>query len=179
MKAILPLILTFYLVEFASCANCQDPSLQTLNFFVVSNSFTQVVGPDMLSQGQAVSCYTPSTWNAQIPGATWIWDKYLVSNPSISQTVYFKVQFYIPGVPSGGILQVAADDYLTVTVNGLSVGCDGAGFTISAQKTCNVLPYLIAGMNTAQFSVRNNGGASSPYSNPAGLLYKFNLQARV
>jgi hypothetical protein len=156
-----------------SSQNCQDPSLQTLNFFVVSNRYTQVVGPDMLSQGQAVHCWVHPAWTASIPGATWIWDRFTVSNPGIQQTVYYKVQFYIPGVPSAGTLRIAADDIYTVTVNGQGVGCIGASFTAGSERQCNVYPYLVAGMNTAQFSVTNTGGG------PAGLLYKFDLEAKV
>ena len=165
------ILLTLTISAFGQ--NCQNPSLQTLNFFVVSNSNTQVVGPDMLSQGQAVHCWVSPAWTASIPGATWIWDRFTVSNPSIQQTVYYKVQFFIPGVPSAGTLRIAADDIYTVTVNGQNPGCAGASFSAGTERNCNVYPYLVAGMNTAQFTATNTGGG------PAGLLYKFDLWAKV
>ncbi len=119
-----------------------------------------------------------SAWTAQILGATWIWNSYLVLNPTQDETVSFTRTFNLTSVPVAGSLVIAADNSYAVALNGNPIGADNTeyNFTDSGKDTHNVLLGLQVGINTIAFTVKNWAQAGgSPQSNPAGLLYKLHV----
>ena len=84
----------------------------------------------------------------------------------------FKTQIGIPGVPLAGTLRIACDNLCSATINGQNPGCQGASYYPGSEKNCNLLPFLVTGVNTVLFSVTNQGG-------PAGLLYLIEIISTI
>ena len=122
----------------------------------------------MTTESNAIHCQTHFLYTANIPGATWIWDRYSVSSPNPWQTVKFKNYIGIPGVPLAGTLLMASDNNSSATINGQASGCQGASYSAGTEKKCNILPLLVSGINSAEFIVTNQGG-------DAGLLYSIEI----
>jgi hypothetical protein len=115
-------------------------------------------------------------WTASIPGATWIWSSDPVATPTtIDDTKTFDKTFTISGPVSTASLDIAADNFYTVSVNGIQVGSeqsDPNNFQLATQDHYTVT-NLVSGVNTIKVVARNMGVAgSTPASNPAGILYK-------
>jgi hypothetical protein len=136
---------------------------------------------DLIKPQERLQLSIASTVTAKIPGATWIWDASQVSGPSADQVVYFLNRFYIPGVPVKALLEVATDNYFTVSINGKDTGCStSSGTTYANAINCDVTSTLNSGLNKINFSVTNAGSWGSNYqTNPAGLLYKLSIQVLV
>ena len=153
---------------YAYAQNCQNSLPTNFTFFIVSNSNTFAKGPDMPIEGNAVHCQTDPAWIANIPGATWIWDRYSVSNLNTEQIAIFRTEIAIPGVPLAVTLRIASDNNSNVTINGKNPGCQGAWFNAGSEKNCSLLPFLVSGINSVVFTVISSGG-------PAGLLYSIEV----
>ena len=153
---------------YAEAQNCKSSLPSNFTYLIVSDSNTLATGPDMPIEGNAVPCVTTPLWTANIPGATWIWDRYSVSSPGSWQTVRFRNDFGIPGVPLAVTLTIASDNNSSLTINGQNPGCEGAAFYAGTEKTCSLLPFLVSGINSIVFIVTNQGG-------DAGLLYSIEI----
>lgn len=161
------ILLAIKILFYATAYACQDPPDYKLNFYVVSDANTKVIG--VLADSNAAPTYNVN-WKARIPEATWIWDKFSYQNAT---TLTFKTEFAIPGIPSSGNLRVAFDDkLLSVTLNDENAGCTFLKYASGSEKTCNVLPYLVYGINKMQLVVQNVKGAG-------GLLYLLNISAII
>ena len=157
---------------YVKAQNCPSSLPSNFTYLIVSNSNTLATGPDMPIESNAVHCQTDSAWTAIIPGATWIWDRYTVSNPNISQTVIFRTEFGIPGIPLAATLAIASDNNSTVSINGKNPGCLYARHVFGSEKYCSLLPFLVSGINTVIFAVTNTEG-------PAGLLYSIEITTTI
>ena len=166
----IPFILRLNLYVYSQ--NCRSSIPTNFTYLIVSNSNTLATGPDMPIESNAVPCETNGAWTANIPGATWIWDRYSVSNPNIWQTVKFRTLIGIEGIPLVATLRIASDNNSSVSINGKNPGCEGAWYNSGSEKNCSLLPYLVAGINTAEFVVTNTGG-------PAGLLYLIEITTSI
>lgn len=136
----------------------------------------------MVDDGNAVALDPiHKEWTASIPGATWIWSTNPIVGPTddADNTEVFTKTFNIVGTPTGGTLDIAADNNYSVKVNGTSVPVvfNQNNFQIGTQDTYNVLPMLVSGSNTLEITVTNweIGQDAKPANNPAGLLYKLTL----
>lgn len=125
----------------------------------------------------AVATYASNpAWTASIPGATWIWSSFNVTDPSVDQTTLFTKSFTLSDPIASASLTIAADNNFTAAVNGTQVAADASGLNYGSPKIYDVTAQLHTGMNAASFSVKNIGlVGSSPTSNPAGLLYKLHV----
>jgi hypothetical protein len=126
-------------------------------------------------------------WTATVtaPGAVWIWRGDVVATGlSDLQFAVFEKTFTLGAHPSGTI-QIAADDFVEVRVNGAVVGSAGsltdAGAAFQGQSTATTLdlgPYLEIGTNTvtvvAQNGPQSYAGCATPCTfqeNTAGVLF--------
>jgi hypothetical protein len=158
----------------------QTPSLasRSITFYVVSDTNTLVIGPDVSCVSNAVATWVHPAWTANIPGATWIWDSYQVTSPTTQQTVTFSTSFWVFGSPAKANLDLAADNSVTTSINGASAGCQSTDGSFSNQIACDVTAYVKTGLNTITFTLVNyaaDGG--TPTGNPAGLLFKLTVNA--
>ncbi len=138
-----------------------------------------------LPPGGCPCCWTSNT--SAIPGACWVWRPGTTpaTTPVNLQGMYMRKTFDIPGLPDGGTLYIAADDYAEVRVNGALVGSIGStndyGRAAGAQASLtrfDLTPFLVSGPN--EIVIRNlngpgwfTGGPCEPCSfgqNPAGVL---------
>jgi hypothetical protein len=137
-------------------------------------------------------------WGADlspVPGAEWIWAPCVTgASPADLKEYWFSNTFLVPGVPTGGSLYLAVDDWAEVIVNGvvvplasnplaLSVGSKTDFNTAAAAQnqlaTFNLLPYLREGSNVITVHASNGpkefaGGSTvaTTYSlNPAGVVF--------
>jgi hypothetical protein len=150
--------------------------------------------PNPCPAGATLYGYPFGGWGANlssIPGATWIWSAGVTgaTAPAFPASFSFSKTFTIQGLPSGGSISIAADDFAAVFVNGVLVGTIGsttdatlAGTASSSLTTFDIGAFLIPGANliTVQGANGNFGCGSGPYScNPAGVVFggSFSFQA--
>ena len=125
-----------------------------------------------------------------VPGACWMW-RPGVDGTTLSdlQGVYLSKQFVL-GVPVSGEIAVGVDDFAEVRVNGHVVGSTGsltdylaASYAQGSLAPFNLLPYLVAGLNTITVKAQNGpawftGGQCDPCTynvNLAGLIFSGSL----
>jgi hypothetical protein len=124
---------------------------------------------DMVDAGYAVAAWTHPAWGA-IPGATWIWSSEYVVDPRNGETKTFTKMFYAD-VPTGGAIDILADNRYEVYLNGVPVGQDlGDGNYASVDSW----PVTVqSGMNNLTIV-----GINIPWDtddatvNPGGIAYK-------
>lgn len=151
------------LILCAIANTCNNSLGQTLNFQVVSNTNTKVSGTS--GEFNAVQCNNPA-WTAVIPEATWIWENCL---GTLYTKAIFKVSFIIPGLPSHGNLHISFDDeLLSVIINTKDTGYKFTSYSGNSVKNYDVIDYLVSGINTVLFTVKNNKGLG-------GLLFSLNI----
>ena len=170
--------LIYFLILSIDASTCPSPAFMISSINLVSDTTTLVTGPDVTGQVNAIVT-SGGAWTAIIPGATWIWDAPTPTIPSTCQTVIYTKLFNIPGFPISAFLDVAADNYYWVNINGNTNFCDSPStgtFTSSTQLRCNIQRYLFPAQNSVVFTVENHAspGAVKP-DNPAGLLYKISI----
>ena len=162
--------------------SCPSPAFMISSIYLVSDTSTLVTGPDVTGQVNAILA-SGGAWTAIIPGATWIWDAPTPTIPSTCQTVIYTKLFNIPGFPISAFLDVAADNYYWVNINGNTNFCDSPStstFTSSSQVRCNIQRYLFPGQNSVIFTVKNQADPGAvPPGNPAGLLYSISIQVNL
>lgn len=142
----------------------------------VSDESVSIVGGK-----HAVSTYAESPlWTKSIPG-TWIWNTFLVTNPNQTETVNFLLQTDLPGVIASSTLEIAADDYYRVLVNGREIASEFGenNFLTDNIHVYNPTEFLKAGENILVFEVTNAAyfypGEGTVSNNPAGLLFRFTV----
>ncbi|MBL8158582.1 hypothetical protein JNK62_03565 [bacterium] len=157
-----------------------DHTLQTYNGNLVGGSLTIVSDTQTTVNGDpaiALAFVHPG-WTAtgEIPGATWIWGTQGPTDPTTDESFTFTRTFNWSGPATTATLQVAADNYYDVDLNGQDVGAELAdenNFQAGTYDTYDVLTKLVPGVNTLTFVVTNKGvPGSNGQSNPAGLLFK-------
>ena len=123
------------------------------------NTFNNAVGSCAAAVVAPITTVNPG-WTASIPGSSWIsWaangDRYL--SPSASYT--YRRQFTIPAGMTDPVLnvQVAADNGVTVYLNGVQIGATAVGQNIfaSAQTYSANSGFNIGGVNDLVFVVEN------------------------
>lgn len=108
----------------------------------------------------------------QIAGAEWIWESYQVDAPRTGDTIYFKRDFSIVGVPTSAVLKITADNEFYATINGMP---DPEFFNNSwaVVSDYDVLAHVKNGMNTLNITGTNWAwNTDSPTSNPGAIVYK-------
>jgi hypothetical protein len=115
-------------------------------------------------------------WTASIAGASWIWGDDPVADPAATTTYTFTRTFEWNGPVTGAVLDIAADNTYTVSLNGTEVGSstDGNNFALETQDSYDVSSLLVTGENTLVITVTNLPleGATDPESNPAGVMFR-------
>jgi hypothetical protein len=146
---------------------------------IVSDTMTVIEETNML----AVETYDGNnSWTASIPGATWIWDTFLVTEPTTDQTNTFVETFIVDDKDAveEAILTVAADNGYKVTLNGFEIedrSDQEVNFRAHTVKDFDVAANLVDGENRLEIEVTNFAGSNNPQSNPAGVLYNLTITA--
>ncbi|OMJ82572.1 hypothetical protein SteCoe_16679 [Stentor coeruleus] len=138
-----------------------------LEFYIVSDTTCWIVGPTSTGSNAIINP-TISGWNTIISNAEWIWD---ISGNTASGNGTVTKFFFIAGTPASGTFTIAADDYYTTYLNDKEANCKdtvGGSFVSTTGKSCNVLSYLISGLNKLVVNVQNSSG---------GAAVKFRLDA--
>jgi hypothetical protein len=130
-----------------------------------------------------------------IPGATWIWapNVFGYTVPAQDQYYYFSKTFSLRGEPTAGAVDINADDFAQVYVNGTLVGQTGstqdasvAMGDLATPKHLDLTPFLGTGP-TVTITVRAQNGPGSfagcnpcAYGqNPAGVVFRGTLSSTV
>jgi len=127
----------------------------------------------------AVSTHVHGSWTTDIDGATWVWSTAQVTTPAESETRIFTETFTVDN-PLAATLQVAADNLLLVKVNGDTVLDQTDQNNFVSVQTVDIASALNAtGENVITFEVTNNAGVDNWRSNPAGVLYRLDIESAV
>jgi hypothetical protein len=128
----------------------------------------------------AVATHEHNNWSADIDDATWVWATERVENPG-SEEMYTFVETFTVSNPTSALLDIAADNYYVVTVNGVEVldrsAYSGNFTSASLKEDVDILPFLnVNGENTIEFKVVNLAGKDDYRKNPAGVLYRLDIE---
>lgn len=95
----------------------------------------------------------------------WIWyDEYYLESQNGTPR-YFRYTFDVNGTPSEGIMQMTADDYYEIYINGIKYETENSHNHWENTTICDDLAdYLVPGTNVLAFSVGN-------YTSYAGLIF--------
>lgn len=145
---------------------------------VVSDATTTFTGDDGAGNASLLSFIHPG-WTANVGSilAKWIWSTDPVTDATTNDNEIFTKTFTITGTPTAATLNIAADNYYTAKVNGVTVSSDQVnGNTFAGAVSVNVLPQLVAGLNTITVEGTNLAVAdSTPDANPAGIIFNLDL----
>ena len=161
----------------------------TCHLEIVSNSTT------MVGSSPAVELsFVHSAWTADLDGehvagmpndgandgSKWIWITDGPTLPTTNQDYTFDRSFVWNGTASDATLYIATDNlYTSIVLNGYFIGstADVNNFTLATEDVfASLESNLIQGTNVLQVTVRNIGvGGSTPATNPAGLLFKLEI----
>src|SRR3989344_4689479 len=113
-------------------------------------------------------------------GSKWIWITDGPTIPTTDQDYTFDRSFVWNGTATAATLYLATDNlYTSVKLNGNLIGstADDNNFQLATEDVfAGVEGFLVQGTNVLQVTVRNIGlGGSTPTSNPAGLLFKLEI----
>lgn len=162
----------------------------TCGVTIVSDTSNQVVGttggsdPVALPHAAEEVTFIHPAWTAtnDIPDADWIWATDPVTQNDVQNDVTYtfqkKFNWFGPFTGASVDFAVASDNSYKVFLNGTEIDSDSAenNFSSADAVTVDLTPFIVQGENTLEFEVKNfaqpNG---SPTSNPAGLLYKLEI----
>jgi hypothetical protein len=161
-----------------------ETDLRATQLFTVKNYLTCEMTSDsgtvvVENNSYATSTYEHRNWTASIPGATWVWETFLVEDPSEVTVRTFKETFSVDGVGPAS-LEVAADNGYKVYMNGNLVVDRSTlpnNFQTHTQNTYDVGGEIVEGENTLLIEVTNFATSNNPRNNPAGVLYRLVVSA--
>ena len=95
----------------------------------------------------------------------WIWyDEYYLESENGTPR-YFRYTFNVPGTPAEGIMQMTADDYYEIYINGTKYESENSHNHWENTTICDdLVDYLVPGENVIAFAVGN-------YTSYAGLIF--------
>jgi hypothetical protein len=131
----------------------------------------------------AAEASTHGSWTDTIDDATWIWSTERTENPTQDETYTF-VETFTVSDPTSALLDIAADNYYKVFVNG-SLFLDRSGTPnnygdLAVKDNQDILSFLISGENTLRIEVTNRGVANNnSVQNPAGVLFRLDIAGDV
>lgn len=109
--------------------------------------------------------------------AKWIWEAFKVINPTQDEEKVFVKSFNLDSTPGYAILKIAADNGFKVELNDNEIADELTNENNFASPKSYIINNLQDGENTLKITVKNFGLAeATSESNPAGLLYKLNIQ---
>jgi len=132
-----------------------------------------------------------SAWTAEedpilvAAGAKWIWesDPTQVADLTNNVTYTFENDFewWGPIVNTDLYMAVGSDNSVEVYLNGHLIGSNLGEYGYRQESmlqipAASITPWILQGTNVLRFTVKNWALAgSTPYTNPAGLIYKFSI----
>lgn len=132
--------------------SCSISNTHDLTFFVTSSTNDWIT----CGTNQAVKAILTSYSINGPPVLTSIWDTY--TSNSIYHCVMTKY-FFIPGNPTGALVDVFTDDYTTMKINDVQVSAISTTLICTHQKNIDIFSYIKPGLNTLYIDANNIGGA--------------------
>ena len=145
------------------------PTFAATATIVSDTTNTTVVGDTPLA-------VTPhAAWTASIPDATWIWK---TGATAANEVVAFEQDFTVLGAVISAELNIATDNSYEVFIDNVLVAADAAvnNFQLATQDVHDLTADVTTGTHTLRVEVKNVGTYNAQ-SNPAGLLYKFEVES--
>ncbi|MBS3792664.1 hypothetical protein KGY77_08490 [Candidatus Bipolaricaulota bacterium] len=146
--------------------------------FAASTDSMEVVSDGDESPYSATLSFTPGLW-VDITGASWIWTKDSKEIPEVTQET-FRESFKIKGIPTFGEIEITADNFYKVYLNGRLVGqkYDSDTRTFERTYTHTVTSYLKPGNNELKV-IGINDSLDGRNTSPAGVIYNLNIDYKL
>jgi len=171
-----------------------DVDCKTCSVTVISDESNMVIEKDgsPITSYPAVFAWVHQNWTAQndpildAANAEWIWE----SNPTqqadveadVTYTFKKSFEWWGPIINTDLYMAVGSDNSVEVYLNGVQIGSNLGEFGYLQGSMLHISSGLITanvvqGNNVLKFVIENFGLGSSatPYTNPAGLIYKFSI----
>lgn len=147
---------------------------------IVSDESNTVVGI-----GAAVETYDESPYWTTIPGAKWIWKSVTVESPNSEEVITVSKTFTVEGTPATTTLNIAADDYYKVSLNGTVVASNSTDLNFVSPQTYTVTGNVVSGQNNLEieltnaafYNPTNPGTGGTSVNNPAGVIYSLTSES--
>ena len=171
-----------------------DVDCKTCSVTVISDGSNMVIEKNgiPISPYSAVPAWVHQAWTAQndpilvAAGAGWIWEQNPTQQADVENdvTYTFKKSFewWGPIVNTDLYMAVGSDNSVEVYLNDVLIGSNPGEFgylegSMLHIPSANITGNVNQGDNVLKFIVENFGLGlnATPYSNPAGLIYKFSI----
>lgn len=170
-----------------------DVDCKTCNVVVVSDTSNKVVAKNgsPVTPYDAVLGWVHPNWTAQndpnlsSSGAEWIWEANPTKQEDTTQDVIYtfrkNFEWWGPITDSDLWFAIGSDNSVEVWLNGVLIGTNNGEFGYKQESMLHipgnvVTSNIVQGDNVLEFKVKNWGLANgTPYTNPAGLIYKFSI----
>jgi predicted ribosomally synthesized peptide with SipW-like signal peptide len=142
----------------------------------------------------AVYAWVHPAWTAQndpelsAAGARWIWEanptKQEDTNNNVTYTFEKDFEWWGPIVSTDLFMAVGSDNSVEVWLNGTKIGENLGEYGYRQESmlhipAASITPYILQGNNVLKFIVKNWAlENSTPFTNPAGLIYKFSIDGK-
>ncbi len=160
------------------CNHKSTSSGQFTAIAVPSDSKTVIAGSGGNAPATATWDQHPD-WTHAIAGATWLWSATQVLDPAKTTTVTLQRTFDVPaGIENVvGQATIAVDGAFVCKLNSKVIGVETAEENYKTPIKLSLNGKLVAGPNVFACTVTNPGKpGSTAQSNPAGLLFRLDLQ---
>jgi len=129
------------------------------------------------TNSQAVATYSDNDrWTANIANAIWVWATGEVANPETEETYTFVETFTVTN-PTAANINIAHDNWLTLTINDTVIVRDQNGYQDFQDYDESILNVLVSGTNRIEMEVTNKAQNNGSYrSNPAGALFHISVE---
>jgi len=99
-------------------------------------------------------------------------------NP-ILETRTFEKEFTVVGTVLSAVLDIATDNSYRVFIDDVEVAADPSenNFQLLTQDNYDLSGVITSGTHTLSVEVTNHPGSNNPQNNPAGLLYKLQIES--
>lgn len=173
-----------------------DIDCNTCSVILISDVTNMVVekNSSSITPYPAVPAWVHAAWTAQndptlaAAGAGWIWEQNPTQQVDTTQdvTYTFRKTFEWMGPITGSDLwfAIGSDNSVEVWLNGVKIGENTGEYGYKQEHMLHISGAVVTsnvqqGNNVLEFIVKNWGMQNgTPYSNPAGLIYKFSIDGQ-
>ena len=174
------------------CKTCSVVLISDESNMVVEKNGSPIASYPAVYVGSEDPYFIHSAWTAQddptlaAAGAEWIWesDPTRQEDTEVDVTYTFRKTFEWWGPITGSDLwfAIGSDNSVKAYLNGVLVGENDGEYGYQKENMLHIPGTAITanvqqGANVLEFEVKNwgQGSGATPYSNPAGLVYKFEI----
>ena len=176
------------------CKTCSVVLISDLTNMVVEKNGGSIPPYPAVYVGSNSPYFIHTAWTAEedpilaAAGAKWIWESDPTraedTNNNVTYTFEKDFEWWGPIVSTDLFMAVGSDNSVEVWLNGTKIGENLGEYGYRQESmlhipAASITPYILQGNNVLKFIVKNWAlENSTPFTNPAGLIYKFSIDGK-